>query len=282
MATGYIMLDTPRPDPQQGTYPRRGGYRPSGTCIVHTTEGDWRRGVQALINLVLGRTDYGCYHRGCDWTDIAKLYPWIWETWQDSETNNWAVGIAAACKTSDWGNMPADIEDGFYRNMSRMAAEFVIYMRDEYGVTVPLRRITGAEARARVPGFCAHGDSGVARSDPGANFDWARFFRYTAEAINSGGILPQGTTQEDDDMFTPEEKALLFGVLDKLNARTATLPGQQDELQYWADLIGAVDKINGGVADLQSRPAADIAAQINAAGLAVAVRDELVKLISGQ
>lgn len=209
MGTGYIMLDTPRPDPQQGTYPRRGGYRPSGTIIVHTTEGDWRRGVQALINLVLGRIDYGCYHRGCDWADIALLYPWEWETWQDSETNNWAVGIAAACKTTDWGNMPADVEEGFYRNMGRMAADFVAYMRDEYGVTVPLKRISGAQARAGVPGFCAHGDSGVARSDPGANFNWGRFFQYTEEALNK--ITNQGT-------ITPiEEDDLAFTISDLLN-----------------------------------------------------------------
>lgn len=201
MATGYIMLDSPNPTTAQGTYPRRGVFgKLSGTCIVHTSEGDWRAGVDSLTGLVRRRSDYGCYHRACDWADIALYYPWEWEAWQDSETNNWAVGIAAACRTSDWRVMPAEILEGYYRNMARMAADFVAYMRDEYGVEVPLRRLSGAEARARVPGFCAHGDSGVARSDPGADFDWNKFFDYTRQAL--GGVLPQGeiiTKNEEDD-----------------------------------------------------------------------------------
>lgn len=191
MATGFIMLDTPNPTTPQGVYPRRGGAKLSGTCIVHTSEGDWRSGVQALINLVRIRADYGCYHQGCDWEDIAQFYPWEWETWQDSETNNWAVGISAACRTTDWGNMPADVEEGFYRNMAHMAADFVRYMDATYGIQVPLKRITGAQARARVPGFCAHGDSGIARSDPGANFNWTRFFAYAQQDLD-------GTVQEDE------------------------------------------------------------------------------------
>lgn len=184
MTTGYILLDTPNTAQPQGTFPRRGGAKLSGTCILHTSEGNWRSGVDGLTNLVRTRADWGCYHRACDWQDIAKYYPWEWETWQDTETNNWAVGIAAACKTTDWATMPADVTDGYYRNMGRMAADFVAYMRDTHGLTVPLRRLTGAEARARRPGFAAHGDSGVARSDPGRDFNWDLFFRYTADALS--------------------------------------------------------------------------------------------------
>lgn len=198
MATGYIMIDSPNPTTPQGTLPRRGTYGAlSGTCIVHTSEGAWTAGVDSLTGLVRRRADYGCYHRACDWADIALYYPWEWETWQDSETNNWAVGIAAACRTSDWGNMPADVEEGYYRNMAKMGADFVTYMRDQYGIEVPRRRISGAQARARVPGFCAHGDSGISRSDPGANFDWARFFRYMEEAL--AGFVYQGTITEEED-----------------------------------------------------------------------------------
>lgn len=191
--SGYILVDSPNLAQPQGTLPRRGGAKLSGTCIVHTSEGNWRSGVDGLTNLVRTRADWGCYHRACDWVDIAQYYPWEWETWQDTETNNWAVGIAAACKTTDWGTMPADIEEGYYRNLARMAADFVTYMKTEHGITVPLRRITGAEARARKPGFAAHGDSGVARSDPGANFDWTRFFNYTRQAL--GGITTQSTEE---------------------------------------------------------------------------------------
>lgn len=219
MATGYIMVDSPNPTTPQGTLPRRGAYGAlSGTCIVHTSEGAWTAGVDSLTSLVRRRADYGCYHRACDWADIALYYPWEWETWQDSETNNWAVGIAAACRTSDWGNMPADVEEGYYRNMAKMGADFVTYMRDQYGIEVPRRRISGAEARARVPGFCAHGDSGISRSDPGANFDWARFFRYMEEAL--AGFVYHGTITEDEMAGVNVEAA--NAAFDKINGMLET------------------------------------------------------------
>lgn len=199
MATGFILVDNP-PATAQGTFPRRGGNRLSGTCIVHTSEGAWQAGVDSLTRLVSTRSDYGCYHQACDWEDIAKYYPWEWEAWQDSETNNWAVGIAAACKTTDWRIMPADISEGYYRNMAAMAVDFINYMKNTYNITVPVRRITGAEARARVPGFCAHGDSGVSRSDPGVDFDWGRFFRYINDALSGKKEDDVGTVEK----FTPE------------------------------------------------------------------------------
>lgn len=224
MTTGYILLDTPNRAQPQGTYPRRGGARLSGTCIVHTSEGNWRSGVDSLTNLVRNRADWGCYHRACDWEDIALYYPWEWETWQDTETNNWAVGIAAACRTTDWTAMPADIREGYYRNLGIMAADFVTYMRDQYGVTVPLRRLTGAEARARVPGFAAHGDSGISRSDPGRDFDWAKFFAYTAQALTGSLSYASESITPEDFMatMTDQEKKFLLDALASLVDNSAT------------------------------------------------------------
>jgi len=216
--SGYLLVDNPNPYTPQGGYPRRGGYKPTGTCIVHTTEGNWTAGVNSLTNLVRTRTDYGCYHQACDWQDIVKYYPWEWECWQDSETNPWAVGISAACRTTDWATMPADIREGYYRNMGRMAADFVSYMRTTYGVTVPLVRITGAQARAGVPGFAAHGDSGLHRSDPGVNFDWAKFFNYTRQALGSPAVAPQSTTPKEP--FTVAQYDAIIEKLNKLDKTT--------------------------------------------------------------
>ena len=230
MATGYVCLDTP-PAVPQGVYPRRGGYRPSGTCIVHTSEGFWTSGVAALTRTILIRADYGAYHRACDWDSIVKYYPWDWECWQDSETNNWAVGISAACKTSEWLSMPANIREGFLRNMAHMAADFVRFMAASYGVTVPIERITGAQARAGKPGFCAHGDSGIARSDPGANFDWATFFKYIKEDL--GSISPQGETE--DDMFTEHNEDQLSLTLEDAHRTRAVLDNIEEPL--WAKVL---------------------------------------------
>jgi len=198
----FLMLDSPNPFTAQGTFPRRGVRgKLTGTAILHTSEGNWQAGVDSLTRLVRTRSDYGCYHVAVDWVDTAWYYPWEWETWQDSETNNWAVGIAAACRTADWHVMPAEIREGYIRNMAAAAADFVKYMKAQYGVTVPLVRISGAQARAGVPGFCAHGDSGIARSDPGANFPWGTFFEYTKQALS--GVKPAGTTKKE--LFTVDQ-----------------------------------------------------------------------------
>lgn len=244
MATGFIMVDSPNPTTPQGTLPRRGIYGAlSGTCIVHTSEGNWAAGVNALTNLVRTRSDYGCYHRACDWADIAPYYPWEWETWQDSETNNWAVGIAAACSTGDWGNMPADVEEGFYRNMATMAADFVVYMRDNYGIDVPRRRLTGAEARARVPGFCAHGDSGISRTDPGAKFDWARFFRYIEDALN--GTVPEQDTEDKMIVLAKTEGATEIWAGDGVVRRHIPNPQSLNDL-IWLGNNGYLKVADGG------------------------------------
>ena len=212
MATGFYLLDyapTNGTQWQQWTYPRRGGYRPSGTCIMHTAEsaldviGD-DSGAEDCARFIGSRTgSYGSYHSLVDSDSIIEMAPYEYETWQDSETNNWAVGISAACRTTDWATMGDAKREGYYRNLAWCAADFVTYMKQAYNVTVPLVRITGDQARAGVPGFCAHGDSGISRTDPGKDFDWARFFRYTDELLRgSASGTPIPTEQEDDMPLT--------------------------------------------------------------------------------
>jgi hypothetical protein len=174
------------PGTQQWGYPRRGANL-SGTCIIHTAEcamdldGD-DQSAETCANFIANRADYGSYHRLVDSDSIIDMVPFEYEAWQDSETNPWAVGISAAVQAGRWLEIPAARRDRIYRNMASAAAEFVNHMAGK-GITVPLVRISGAQARARVPGFCAHGDSGISRTDPGTQFDWALFFNYTARAL---------------------------------------------------------------------------------------------------
>jgi hypothetical protein len=216
----YYLLDY-NPGTQQWGYPRRGASL-SGTIIVHTAEcaadnyGE-DTSAEGCASMIANRADYGSYHRLVDSDSIIAMLPWEYEAWQDSETNPWAVGISAALRTSDWAIMPADRRERVYRNLAACAADFVSYMATK-GITVPLRRITGSEARARVPGFCAHGDSGIARTDPGADFDWALFFRYTQEALNGGGIAAQGSIQEDDMANVSDDQLTrLLNAADRVN-----------------------------------------------------------------
>lgn len=200
------------PGTPQYTFPRRGGAKLSGTCIVHTAEcarddvGE-DTSAEGTAKFIAERADYGSYHTLVDSDSIIEMVPYEYEAWQDSETNNWAVGISAALRTTDWGNMPADREERVYRNLAWAAADFVTYMRTK-GIEVERKRISGADARARKPGFCAHGDSGISRSDPGVNFDWARFFRYTNEILDGDDLsLTDEQAKQLAYIASPEFKA---------------------------------------------------------------------------
>lgn len=207
MATGFFLVDNPNPYTPQWVYPRRGVRgKLTGTCIVHTAENmidliGPDSAAEDVANFIRRRADYGCYHTLVDSDSIMELVPYEYETWQDSETNNWAVGISAAVRADGWLTIPLDRRLKIYRNLAWAAADFVKYMRDAYNIRVPFMRITGAQARAGVPGFCAHGDSGIARTDPGAQFDWTLFFRYAIEELakmdGPAPILPKSNTEDD-------------------------------------------------------------------------------------
>lgn len=218
MSSGFYLLDYNPGTPQYG-FPRRGGYKPSGTVIMHTAEciadniGE-DLAAEGCAGMIARRADWGSYHCLCDSDSRINMAPWEYEVWGDTETNNWAVHISAALRTTDWLTMPADRADRVYWNLASCAADFVVYMRDTYGVKVPLVRINGAQARAGVPGFCAHGDSGISRSDPGKDFDWARFFNYTQQLLD-------GNSPEEDELSEAQVQALrldLFHVFDRLVA----------------------------------------------------------------
>ena len=196
----FYLLDNAQPNTQQWGYPRRGA-KLSGTCIIHTAECamDFEgadSSAENCANFIRTRSDYGSYHTLVDSDSIIEMVPYEYEAWQDSQTNPWAVGLSCAVQADNWHTIPADRKDRIYRNLATAAADFVSYMKTK-GITVPIRRITGQEARNGIPGFCAHGDSGVDRHDPGAQFDWAKFFNYTRQALGAAAIGNQSSTPQE-------------------------------------------------------------------------------------
>jgi hypothetical protein len=274
MATGYYLLDY-NPGTQQWGFPRRGGWQLTGTCIVHTAEcarddiGE-DTSAEGSASMIANRADYGSYHRLVDSDSIIRMIPWEYEAWQDSETNNWAVGISAALRTSDWLEMPADRHELVMRNLAACGAEFVEYMRTK-GIEVPLVRITGEQARAGIPGFCAHGDSGIARTDPGKDFDWPLFFEYIRQALAGGNL------QEEEDMaISDNQRDFIIKSLESLvdNAVTKTdlleqakrTPGEVwaytnpsigggDAYQILRDALALTNRIAGDVATVAAQAA---------------------------
>lgn len=173
---------------------------------------------------------------------------------------SWAAGNAVGNATSIHLELNPRASDGDYAT----AAERIRDIRAMHGKDLPL-----------VP----HRDW-QATMCPG-HYDLARLDRL---ARSTGSITPQSATVtpiEEDFLATlsDKEKDALFQAVNAINNRTANIEGVAKDLprkQYWEDLIQATARID------QKAAAPEIAAQINAAGIAVQVRDELVKLIGGE
>lgn len=208
MASGYYLQDNYNVTPQWGS-PRRGGGSFSGTIIVHTAEcaidhhGE-DLSAENTANFIRTRADYGSYHRLVDSDSILRLVHFDNEAWQDSETNPWAVGISAAVQAGAWNTIESGRRDRIYRNLARCGAEAVRHAKTK-GINVPIKRINGDAARWGNPGFCAHGDSGKFRSDPGVQFDWNLFLRYVAEEL--GQKAPSASTPKP--AITPAGTAVI-------------------------------------------------------------------------
>lgn len=123
-------------------------------------------------------------------------------------------------------------------------------------------------------------------------------------AVLASGITLQGTTTPlEDDMLTKEEvdwiAARVAEVIQPMHDVTREhIPGavlsrpvpykdpitggDTGQTTTLATLAGFADFQTVATRALLARPAADIAAQLDAAGIAAAVRDELVKLLGGK
>lgn len=195
MSTGYYGIDHPNPNRSQFNEQRRGGTKPSGTIVIHTAENAADvnppdTGAENVAAFISRRSDYGSYHTLVDSDSILLYVPTSYEAFHETSTNRWSVGISAAIRTTDWASQSAAYIEAVYRNLARAAAGEVVEFRKR-GIEVPLRKISKAEALKRVPGFIGHGDIDTARrSDPGKDFDWNRFFRYTAEALGQATPTP--------------------------------------------------------------------------------------------
>lgn len=181
---------------QQYNRIRRGGYRPSGTIVIHTAENRTDTvgadgGAEAVLNWIRNRPDPGSYHTLIDADSTLRLIDPSSEAFHCRYTNKWSIGLSCAVSAADWPALYQIKEYGSDRGhiiIDRLAAEaahIIRWMRTTYGIVVPVRRISRIDAIARRPGFIGHGDTDPARrSDPGAAFDWSYFLSRVSAHLN--------------------------------------------------------------------------------------------------
>lgn len=195
-------LDDHPPRHQQFRCPRR--QRPSGIIGVHTAESfpdesGPDTGAENVARFIRDRTNYGSYHLLADSDSIIQLVRFECVAYHIGThgLNEHTIGISAATQAAKWHTLGAGYRDAMVRNAARAAARAVRWLQDNYGIVVPSRRITLAQALRGERGFLAHGDADpTRRTDPGATFPWGDFLAYYAATMNG-----------EDDMPTPQEIA---------------------------------------------------------------------------
>lgn len=181
----------------QGNRVRRGNTKPSGVIVIHTAENvtdiaGSDPGAENVLNWILTRPDPGSYHVLCDSDSTRYLLPWKSEAFHDRNTNRHSVGISAAISAASWPQLYTIAHPGarsrghaIIDRMAAAAADFISWIKSERGITVPVKKISRADAHAGKPGIIGHGESDPGRrTDPGSSFDWDFFFDRVNHYLN--------------------------------------------------------------------------------------------------
>lgn len=167
---------------------RRNGHTDSGVIVVHTFEAPAGRTCTWGANFLRTRTDYGSYHWLADALGYTlHLAPWSAETWHETTVNNWAVGISMMAYAANWRKITPTQRRNLIRGAALGAHRYSRWRVSQGKSAVPARRISRAQALARVPGFIGHGEIDTKRrTDPGRDFPWDEFLAVYA-SLEAGG-----------------------------------------------------------------------------------------------
>ena len=183
---GAYLVDNP---------PRRRQFRertrkPTGCIVVHTAESVMDTvgpdtGAENVAAFIRNRTDPGSYHVLADSDSRIRLVPFTHAAYGDGTgSNEFAVHVSAACRTTDWARMSKTRRAGFIDQLARGAATAAKWLKRTHGINVPARRITRAQSETGAAGFISHGERDPGRrTDPGSDFPWDEFLERYADLM---------------------------------------------------------------------------------------------------
>lgn len=179
----------------------------TGCTVLHTAEGVMDTvgpdtGAEAIAEFIRTRTTPGSYHDLVDSDSWIRLVELGHAAYHDGTgSNNWALSISFACRTSDWRRMTPERRAGFLRQGARAFVAQQAYRRAIGAPLTELRLITKAASDRGESGFTYHGlrDPGR-RTDPGVHepdlFPIAEFLTHCRAAL--AGTTTTTPTPEDD------------------------------------------------------------------------------------
>lgn len=242
--------------PASSQYHVSRGRNPTGAIVLHTAENvpDFQPpddGAEAIARYIVQRSDPGSYHSVADSDGVERIGEYGWAMFGEGTGGNaWALHLAAACRTSDWGAEAMWVHNMVW-NMAAEARAMAAWCKAIYGIGVPARRITAAEYRAGHPGFVPHADLDPGRrSDPGASFPWAEFLSFYSQ-----GDVPMATA---DPYVQQMQQALNAAganpplVEDGL-AGPKTAKAQADVLGYQQWRMGTMAETLTNIVDIASK-----------------------------
>ncbi|RZU61729.1 N-acetylmuramoyl-L-alanine amidase [Zhihengliuella halotolerans] len=287
-STGFILLDTPNKNTPQCRKTRRNNAKPTGTCVVHTAENfidliGEDSGAETVAKFIATRTGYGSYHFLCDSDSLVFMAPASYETWHDTATNNFSYGGSMAVRAGEWHRIPEDRRERIVKNCAAGFASYARWLKETYGITIPAKRITRAQAHRGEPGFLGHGDSDPGRrSDPGAAFDWKLFLEEFARLTNSkDAVDPAGATPTRKDWFDMVSKSEMSELLDeRLEAFAARKPQMKGKAaEVFGQHHNSRDDVlsYGGLAWDQTRGLRDLIRELDAGTSAQEIADLIVE-----
>jgi hypothetical protein len=222
-----------RPPARQQFYSTRNRAL-TGCTVLHDTESAFDEmgvdtGAENVAEFIRTRSTPGSYHDLVDSDSIVHLVPYQSGAFHDGTgSNNWALSVSFACRTSDWRRMTPAKRAGMLRNG---ALAFVSQQKWRKATGAPLTRlryITKAQSDAGQSGFCCHGWRDPARrTDPGVAapnvFPFDEFLAASAAALaelmpdhpDAGSPATTPDSPEDDAMlilcdYKPGQQ--LFGI----------------------------------------------------------------------
>lgn len=217
----------------QFRHPRRA--KPSGLIVVHTAENAMDTvgedtGAENVAAFIARRTDApGSYHILADSDSRLRLVPFTAEAYGDGTGSNpYAMHLSAACRTTDWKKMSAARRAGFVNQMARGAATYAKWLKKNYGIDIPSRRVTRSESSAGKAGFITHGERDPGRrTDPGADFPWDEFFEAFDKRMGRSTVKPKRQMPNVQRFLNAKTRKARVNALKKITGKRAKKHARQ-------------------------------------------------------
>ncbi|MFV0496081.1 hypothetical protein [Mycobacterium sp.] len=198
------LADNDTTSPKQYRSPRRETV--SGGIVVHTSENTpdyvaFDGGAEAVARFIATRKNYGSYHDLTDSDSCITLVNYDDEAFHVArdKVNHYSLSLSIATRADVWPLAPKAWQNGAIEQAAQAATRQAKWVETTTGITVPAKRITATEFRARRPGFCAHGDLDPGRRhDPGDKFPWDQFLNRFAQL--TAIPAPNKDDNKDNDM----------------------------------------------------------------------------------